>query len=135
MVRSRRFRKNQDKPEWGKNNPQTKKRNRKALIATGFLAIIVVVISLFFVLGQSLFTNPSSSPSPSPSSSSPSPSPSVSPSPGVTPLTSPAGEYSANGTRILLVTSMGNITIQLRDDKPITSGNFKNLTGRGLYDG
>lgn len=30
---------------------------------------------------------------------------------------------------------MGNITVQLRDDKPITSGNFKNLTELGLYDG
>jgi peptidylprolyl isomerase len=30
---------------------------------------------------------------------------------------------------------MGNITIQLYDDMPITSGNFKNLTQRGVYDG
>ena len=29
---------------------------------------------------------------------------------------------------------MGNITIQLRDDKPITSGNFKSIVERGLYD-
>jgi peptidylprolyl isomerase len=28
---------------------------------------------------------------------------------------------------------MGNITIQLRDDKPITAGNFRNLVERGLY--
>jgi len=38
-------------------------------------------------------------------------------------------------TRILLVTSMGNITIELYDDMPITSGNFKNLTEHGIYDG
>lgn len=38
-------------------------------------------------------------------------------------------------TRILLVTSMGNITIELYDDMPITSGNFKNLTEHGVYDG
>jgi peptidylprolyl isomerase len=135
MVRSRRFRKSQEKPEWGKNNPQAKKRNKKAaIIATVLLAVIAVVASLFFVFGQGLFTNPSSSPSPS-SSSSPSASPSVIPSPTAAPLTSPAGEYSASGTRILLVTSMGNITIQLRDDKPVTSGNFKNLTELGRYDG
>ena len=37
--------------------------------------------------------------------------------------------------KVLLQTSMGNITIQLRDDKPITSGNFKNLVQQGKYDG
>jgi len=40
-----------------------------------------------------------------------------------------------NPARILLVTSMGNITIELYDDMPITSGNFKNLTQQGIYDG
>jgi peptidylprolyl isomerase len=38
-------------------------------------------------------------------------------------------------TRVLLVTSMGNITIELYDDMPITSGNFKSLTQSGVYDG
>jgi peptidylprolyl isomerase len=37
--------------------------------------------------------------------------------------------------KILLRTSMGNVTIQLYDDMPITSGNFKNLTQHGTYDG
>jgi len=37
--------------------------------------------------------------------------------------------------RVLLVTSMGNITIELYDDMPITSGNFENLTKHGIYDG
>src|SRR4030067_1292391 len=37
--------------------------------------------------------------------------------------------------KVLLQTSMGNIVIELRDDKPITSGNFKNLVQQGLYDG
>jgi peptidylprolyl isomerase len=36
--------------------------------------------------------------------------------------------------KVLLQTSMGNITIQLRDDKPITSGNFKMLAQEGIYD-
>jgi len=36
---------------------------------------------------------------------------------------------------VLLQTSMGNITIQLRDDKPNTSGNFKKLVQEGIYDG
>ena len=30
---------------------------------------------------------------------------------------------------------MGNITIQLRDDKPITTSNFKNLIEQCVYDG
>jgi cyclophilin family peptidyl-prolyl cis-trans isomerase len=30
---------------------------------------------------------------------------------------------------------MGDITIQLRDDKPISAGNFRNLTTQGLYNG
>ena len=37
--------------------------------------------------------------------------------------------------KVLLQTSMGDITIQLRDDKPITTGNFKNLVQQGFYDG
>jgi peptidylprolyl isomerase len=40
-----------------------------------------------------------------------------------------------HGTRVLLETTMGNITIQLYDDMPITAGNFKNLTEKGYYDG
>ncbi len=37
--------------------------------------------------------------------------------------------------RVLLETSMGNITVQLRDDKPNTAGNFKKLVQEGKYDG
>jgi peptidylprolyl isomerase len=37
-------------------------------------------------------------------------------------------------TKVLLETSMGNITIQLRDDMPITTSNFKNLVNTGVYD-
>ncbi|HML03072.1 MAG TPA: peptidylprolyl isomerase [Candidatus Bathyarchaeia archaeon] len=37
--------------------------------------------------------------------------------------------------RILLDTNMGNIIIELYDDMSITSGNFRNLTKRGVYDG
>ncbi len=37
--------------------------------------------------------------------------------------------------KVLLETSKGNITIQLRDDMPITTENFKNLVQQGAYDG
>ena len=42
---------------------------------------------------------------------------------------------SFSGGKILLVTSMGNITIELFDNMPITAGNFKTLTQQGIYDG
>ena len=35
---------------------------------------------------------------------------------------------------VLLVTSMGNVTIGLYDDMPVTAGNFLNLTKSGVYD-
>jgi peptidylprolyl isomerase len=38
-------------------------------------------------------------------------------------------------TKVLLVTSMGNITVELYSDMPITASNFKNLTQFGIYDG
>jgi peptidylprolyl isomerase len=43
-------------------------------------------------------------------------------------------EYT-NGTKILLHTNMGDITIQLRNDMPITTGNFKNLVQKGIFNG
>jgi peptidylprolyl isomerase len=45
------------------------------------------------------------------------------------------GGPNSNGGIVLLVTSMGNITIELYGDMPITTANFKNLTGMGIYDG
>ena len=42
---------------------------------------------------------------------------------------------SSSGNKILLHTSMGDITFQLRDDKPITTSNFKNLVQQGVYGG
>src|SRR5665647_668245 len=38
-------------------------------------------------------------------------------------------------TKVLLHTSMGDITIALRNDMPITTGNFKKLVQQGTYDG
>ena len=36
-------------------------------------------------------------------------------------------------TKVLLQTNMGDITIELRSDMPITTGNFKNLVQKGTY--
>jgi peptidylprolyl isomerase len=48
---------------------------------------------------------------------------------------SSSSEIVPTNNKVLLETSMGNITIQLRDDMPITTGNFKNLVQQGAYDG
>ncbi len=49
-------------------------------------------------------------------------------------INEPDGSKSSGGV-VLLQTSKGNITIQLRDDRPITTSNFKNLIEQGVYDG
>jgi peptidylprolyl isomerase len=46
----------------------------------------------------------------------------------------PSDEYT-NGVKILLKTSMGDVTLQLRNDMPITTGNFKNLAQQGTFNG
>ena len=44
-------------------------------------------------------------------------------------------EDGPSATRVLLETNMGDITIELYTDMPITTGNFKNLVQQGVYDG
>ncbi len=48
-----------------------------------------------------------------------------------------AGSASAadSGTKVLLETSQGNITLQLYSDMPITAGNFQSLVEKKFYDG
>jgi cyclophilin family peptidyl-prolyl cis-trans isomerase len=55
--------------------------------------------------------------------------------PAPTPGVSPGLSSSNNGTIVLLQTTAGNITIQLRTDKPITTANFINIVQKGWYDG
>ncbi|HUS75584.1 MAG TPA: peptidylprolyl isomerase [Methanothrix sp.] len=45
----------------------------------------------------------------------------------------PTGEEKP--TKVLLKTSMGDITLQLYDDMPITTENFQELVEKGFYDG
>ncbi|HON35405.1 MAG TPA: peptidylprolyl isomerase [Methanothrix sp.] len=45
------------------------------------------------------------------------------------------GEKSAEDAKVLMETSMGNITLQLYSDMPITTGNFLSLVDEGFYDG
>jgi len=39
------------------------------------------------------------------------------------------------GKRVVLETNMGNITIELYGDMPVTAGNFESLVEKGYYDG
>jgi len=53
---------------------------------------------------------------------------------------SPAGGDNLTGNisvakKVLLKTTLGDITIELYDDMPITTGNFENLVEKGTYDG
>jgi peptidylprolyl isomerase len=45
------------------------------------------------------------------------------------------GTSNAGGVKVRLMTSMGDITLQLYEDTPITSGNFQKLVEKGFYDG
>ena len=117
-------------------NPKTRGKNRK-LIAVAIIAVLAIAIAAYVVIDQSGSHKASpnqavSTPSPSPTASA-SPTSSTSPFPSVTPLTSPSGEYSASSTKVLFITSMGDIVIQMRNDKPITTANFVNLVKEGYY--
>jgi len=70
------------------------------------LAIVVVVVVALVLFYR--FGRPSPEPEPSPE---------------------------AELNKVLLRTSMGDITIQLYDDMPITTSNFKKLVKQGIYDG
>ena len=38
-------------------------------------------------------------------------------------------------TQVILHTTMGDITLKMNDDMPITTGNFVKLCKEGFYDG
>ena len=79
--------------------------NKKIILIVAFLAIVVTIVVGYSMLGNN---NPNEN--------------------------VPNGNNTSNKTKVLFETSMGNITIQLRDDRPITTENFKNLTLNGVYD-
>ena len=86
---------------------------KKTVLAIAFLAVLAIAITVFVVFGLDGLGSPAT-PSPSPSSS-------------------PAGQGDSGATKVLLRTSMGDIVIELRDDMPITTGNFKKLVRQGVY--
>src|SRR5665647_621353 len=108
--------KNSDKPK--------RKSNKTLFLAIGIIVIVIIGVGAYIMLGQSANQPANATPTPTPT-------PTESSAPSATP-TDPA--Y-VNPTKVLLQTSVGNITLELRTDKPITSGNFKNLVEQRLYDG
>ena len=99
-----------------KSSARKSRRNPK-LFVVGFIVILAVAIGAVFVFAQSNLKGENNG------------------------NTQPRSNNNTNGAKlegtlkVLLQTSMGNITIQLRDDKPITAGNFRDLVEQGLYDG
>jgi cyclophilin family peptidyl-prolyl cis-trans isomerase len=100
------------------------KSNKTLFLAIGIIAIILIGIGAYIMFGQSA-NQPNTSPTPTPT-------PSASTSPTPVPTSDPS--Y-VNPTKVLLQTSVGNITLELRSDKPITTSNFINLVQHGKYDG
>ena len=117
-------------------NPQTRSRNRKRTIAAIVAVVLIAIVAVVIISESGLLkaNSPKGSPSPAPTVS-PAPTSSSSPYPSVTMLTSPAGEYSTSSTKVLFITSKGDIVIQMRNDKPITTANFVGLVNEGYYNG
>lgn len=103
------------------NKKTPKKKSNRQSYVIGIIALVIIVIGAYAVIrapgsqtaNQS--TNPTATPTTSP--------------------TSTATSSSAPGTKVLLQTTAGNITIQLATDKPITTANFINIVQKGWFDG
>lgn len=92
--------------------------NKTTWIAIGVIAVIVIVfaaVAASGIMGNHGVNSPS-----------PTPAPTLIPS---------AADPYANATHVLLKTSMGDITVALRNDMPITTSNFVNLVNQGAYNG
>ncbi len=109
-----------------KSKTSKHKSNKTLFLAIGIIAIILFGIGAYTMMGQSSNQPANVTPTPSPT-----PAPSASSTPG--PTTSDPS-YS-NPTKVLLQTNVGNISLELSSDKPITTNNFENLVREGKYDG
>jgi len=113
-------------PNKNSRPPVKRKSNKTLFLAIGIIAIILIGVGAYIVFGQS--TNQPANPTPTPT---PTPAPTSSTLPSATPTDS----HYVNPTKVLLQTSAGNITVELRTDKPITTANFINIVNHGWYDG
>jgi peptidylprolyl isomerase len=107
-----------------KNSKASRNKSKKKLwLAIGIIAIMIIVFGAYQMIGQSTNQTPVATPTPTPT-----------PSTSSTPSPTPDPAY-VNPTKVLLHTNMGDITIALHNDMPITTGNFKNLVQQGTYNG
>lgn len=108
------------------SRPPPKKKSYKTLfLAIGIIAIILIGVGAYIVLGQSAVKPTSATTTPTAT-----PAPTASTAPSATPVDS----HYVNPTKVLLQTTVGNITLEMRTDKPITTANFLNIVAHGWYD-
>jgi cyclophilin family peptidyl-prolyl cis-trans isomerase len=109
-----------------KKSKTSKRKSSKTLfLAIGIIVIVLIGIGAYILLGQSANQQ----------NTSPTPTPSPSTSASQTPSPTTIDPSYVNPTKVLLQTSVGNITLELRSDKPITTSNFINLVQQGKYAG
>ena len=116
-----------------KNNKSKNKSNKTLFLAIGVIAIILIGVGAYIALAQSnqpVNVSPTPTPTPAPTTFTATPTPSTSATISPTSETDP---LYVGGTKVLLHTSMGDITIELRNDKPITTANFIHLVQQGTY--
>jgi peptidyl-prolyl cis-trans isomerase A (cyclophilin A)/peptidyl-prolyl cis-trans isomerase B (cyclophilin B) len=90
-----------------KNRRVTKhKSTDKLWLAMGIIAIIIIVVAGYAVFAE--YSNKAAT---------------------------IRNEYSDSSAKVLLHTTAGDITLELRNDKPITTANFVNIVNQGRYNG
>jgi peptidylprolyl isomerase len=111
-----------------RRRPRKKKSNNgKIILAVVLLAVVVVVV----VIGVVMLGNNSSEVDLSSGNQSDNPSDGSSDNQSG----NPSDGNLPSSNQVMLMTSLGNILIELRDDMPITTSNFKKLVQDGVYDG
>jgi len=104
---------NRKKPTNYKPKPKSGNSKTPLLIIVGVVAVVLIIAGVYFAGGFGTNdNNPTATP---------------------TPTAVPSPTAATNETRVLLQTSMGDITLQLREDKPITTANFLKLIVQGKY--
>ncbi|MGD0449761.1 MAG: peptidylprolyl isomerase [Candidatus Bathyarchaeia archaeon] len=114
------------------NKKTPKKKSNIQSYVIGIIVLVIIVIGAYAVIRApgSQTASQSTNPTSSPTASTPSATPTTTPT-----ATSTATPTTVTGTKVLLQTSAGDITIQLRTDKPITTANFINIVQKGWYNG
>jgi cyclophilin family peptidyl-prolyl cis-trans isomerase len=112
---------NRKKPVQHQPKPGSGNSKKTLYIIVGVLAIVLIIAGAYFAGGFGLNNaNPQTSPTPTATA---------------TPTAAPNPTPATNNTKVVLQTNFGNITLQLFDNKPITTKNFLTLVAQSKYDG